>query len=805
MHCIEIKKVRAILEAIRLRESNASSQSLAETMYGMNGKLKCPLTISLYTKEFDELLSSKRTENLLDLLYMAADNLKNEVVTTTNQADPKHEVVVEVFTIIKNICYPTVTGNASYIEDSIVSVAFNAMLRLRESIVRSGYVYTAIHGKVANQLVTLQACGLILDEEAGQIQPSVRTYKLNKYMYKILSDIFFSNGELSNARHLSFSHSELLNAEMLQVITNKLCQYIEGALAPLTYVVLKGAQCVAAYSNKCSHTTSCMQHASVSTFLPYVINPETVRVLVGVDKHGFIKSRRIIYKIKGQEDAWYAGRVYASERVYYEAFEDFLSFKIDKPTSLTIHTMGGDSFKKLIEEEYKLSDNSLRNDAVSQNNLLDKLHDIYSHSSAGAKPITEEVYNFVDSTANSRGPHGISQRYSITDTPQDYRTDFYYPVMYKGQPLARCHPYADDLMGFAPGNEMIVDRHPDMPELLTIKVEALVGFDDRPAVISLDNYRNQTIYNTKKDIDELRLQELTFTYDSFGNLFGSDVVPLDFLKREPQFPMQFYATLSITNRSTAMLCRPVRSESNRFPNHPELAISDTLMPVSQWVWLPKEWLTYRINEEGKGCVGLVPPSVSRNKALLTDLKIAALGGMSAKGIQLFKIDEDGTIKSELIDIAKLLPDYLELAQKHNISNLMIEERTDYGVNVNIYSGARAGFNLFVPEDMTVNILTYHRQQDSAGKKTYTISREKYLDIQHESMDIVKLEPTIYGDDKRAFAEQVVSSLCGTILRPHARRLKDGSIVHKEVYDAFRKVESFTELQHSLSTHTLGVQ
>ena len=53
MHCIEIKKVRAILAAIRLRESNGSSQSLAETMYSMNGKLKCPLTISLYTKEFD--------------------------------------------------------------------------------------------------------------------------------------------------------------------------------------------------------------------------------------------------------------------------------------------------------------------------------------------------------------------------------------------------------------------------------------------------------------------------------------------------------------------------------------------------------------------------------------------------------------------------------------------------------------------------------------------------------------------------------------------------------------------------------
>ena len=796
MHCIESDKVRAALQRIKSIEASAVFDSMDNQFFIMSNKLKCPLTLNLYTEEYNDLLNLKRTCDLFTLVRVAADNLRADLYSNK----PEHRRKVSLCEYLSLVCAPEMESRIGRMQESLEFLGFNVMLRFRESIVTQGYVYTAIHGKEINQLITLQAGGKIsFKEEAGLIQPSIRKYKLNKYLFKILSDLFLNNGKSPNAGHILFPGSELVNSEEIQMLANDLCQRIEQTLAPLNYIVLKGAQCVAAYSNKCSHTSSCMQNASVSTFLPYIINPDTVRILVGVDKEGYIKSRRIIYKIKGEENAWYAGRVYASDRIYYEAFDDFLNLTINKPRLLTIPTVGDNNFFKLIEKEYELSGGILRSEAVAQEALLHKLYDFYTHKSLDDKLATDEQYNFIDSTANCRGPHGTSQGGVTSGEPKDYRTDFYYPVLYKGQGLSRCRPYADDLMGFMPGNEFVIEKHPDMPDLLTVKTEALVSFDERPNAMSVESYRNQLTYRVSENISELCSQELHYSYDSFANLIGNDSRLLDYISKDSsQFPMKLFGTVNADNRSSRIFCVPV-GDSSYVP----YIDSSQLIATSQWILLPKSWLTYRINEQNEGCISVVPPGLSRNKSRLTDLRISSLSAKTVKGIPLFELGEDGQIFSEIIDIERILPNYLKLAKEYGINDLMIDERTDCGINVHIYSAEAGGFQFYVPEDATIDVLTYEQQYTQPERRAYTISKRKYLDCRQIAADIVELEPTIYSENKKTFASQAVNSLCGVILKPHARRLKDGSIVHKEVYDAFRKVESFTELQNKNSTHTIG--
>ena len=89
MHCIESDKVRTALQRIKSLEALALFDSMDNKFFVMSNKLKCPLTLSLYTEEYNDLLNLKRTCDLLALVRVAADNLRADLYSKETEHERK--------------------------------------------------------------------------------------------------------------------------------------------------------------------------------------------------------------------------------------------------------------------------------------------------------------------------------------------------------------------------------------------------------------------------------------------------------------------------------------------------------------------------------------------------------------------------------------------------------------------------------------------------------------------------------------------------------------------------------------------
>lgn len=671
-------------------------------------------------------------------------------------------------------------------------VSSNVHIRLKESIFQNGYVYTPFFGKTDYQERMLRSA---LD--ADDIAPfKIQTVKLSAFIFKMMEELFYAESDATNYT------SDVELEEQYQVTSKDNLRKIAAAVAhactnisnPLRFVVLKGTHILAAYSNKTSLTESCMQNIVPVTFLNYMYNKDSIRILVGIDGSNKVRIRRLIYKLDNSDGLWYAGRIYATDGSLDKVAHDLIdNLYKNKDQVITLPTVGDCDIMQFLSDYEDRCSSELNKDRGSKGtDYMHRMCDYYVIDNN--TKYEDEEYRFVDTTSTPNSPQGSACR--IKDNK--YAVTLRIPIQYGEQSLLYINAYYDDLIENFGGQTFRIDKHADTSELYTLS--ATLGISNKPKDDRLNAYTiskrmlsgNYGMTMEDRDGYLLYASDINNLITLYGGAIRSGL-------------SQVYQCIDrFWNRKDTgefvMVSEP----------DPELGIGDA-----------DEISLYNISENGTDDIIFIGNYFALSKSYLHyDMYTESLCFFSPKSWLSIKpekfcleivnsaTDEDSDIDkfTPVKDTGCLFPHYDELKKIAGVdslpirfnpvkdpvyANVWVEKRPQEYERVEI--SKRVADKILAYDLITITSPDFSAEYNLPCKPmqyTYGITDTYYVGASHSSDKYSQLAEEFYGKNVFAIKDQAIETMNGIVLKIHARKLADGTLVYKNIQQAMKVLNKF---------------
>lgn len=678
---------------------------------------------------------------------------------------------------------------------NVEEISSNIHIRLKESIFQDGYVYTPFFGKTDYQERMLRCALDGCDASPFKIQ----TVKLSAFIFKMMEELFYAESDTTNFTGDAnlVEEQRVTSKDNLRKIAAAVTHACTNISNPLRFVVLKGTHVLAAYSNKTSLTESCMQNIVPVTFLNYMYNQDSVRILVGIDGNNKIRIRRLIYKLDNSDGLWYAGRIYATDATLNKVAHDLIgNLYKNKDQVLTLPTIGDcDIMRFLSDYEARCCSNFNKERGSKETDYMHRMHDYYTINNS--TEYKDEEYKFIDTTATPNSPQG----YACRMRDNKYVITLHVPIQYGEQSLLYISAYYDDLVEHFGGKTFSINKHADNSELYTTTLT--FGISTKPKDDRLNAYviskrilsNSYSMPNGGSDSYLLYLSDindLTTLYggairSGTGNIFQS----IDrFWNRKDTGE---FVILQAPDSELGVGAEDELSLYNVSRNGIENIIS-----LGNYFALSKSYLHYDMYTESlcffnpKAWLSIRP-----EKFFLEDVN-----STTDNDDECGDIDEYTPIQ----DVGCILPHYNELKKIAGVDNLPIRfnpVKDPVSANVWVERRPEEHERIEISKRVADKILAYdlittaspdlsteHGLPCKPMQYTYGIAESYYVSASTASDKYLQLAEEFYGKNVFALKEQAIETMNGIVLKIHARKLADGTLVYKNIQQAMKVLNKF---------------